>query len=68
LQLPLVVGRADAEPLRFLQSTLATPESGTHLVQFYTPADDATRAAILRLTVREGAAYQSGTIPHPPSP
>jgi len=55
--LPLVVGRADGELLRFLQSTLATPESGTHLVQFYTPADDATRAAVLRLTVREGAAF-----------
>jgi len=66
-QLPLVIGRAEGEPMRFLQSTLATPESGMHLVQFYTPADDVTRIAVARMRVREGAAFQSGTHQHSPS-
>ena len=69
-QLPIVVGRADGEPLRFLQSTLATPESGMHLVQFYTPTDAQTQTALRRMARpapgREGAAFKTGTVLHPP--
>ena len=68
-QLPIVVGVATGEPLRFLQSTLATPESGLHLVQFYTPADGPTEAAVRRLAqrLREGAASERGTFAPAPS-
>lgn len=41
-QAQLSIAIADERVLRFCSVTLAPPESGVYLVQFYTPADDAT--------------------------
>jgi transcriptional regulator with XRE-family HTH domain len=44
-----VVAR-DGTSLHFRQTTLAPPDAGRYLVQFFTPADDATRIALERIS------------------
>ena len=46
--------------LTFDAATLAPPESGVFLVQFYTPADDATARVVHEIAARAGHGERSG--------